>query len=148
MNEQVMKNWITTLRMGGYRQCQGTLRKLVNDKWGKINKYFCSVGVLLEMCDPTGWARSRTDCAWSKDGMAQEAYMTRVLGFPADMIQNVIRMNDQHHMSFGEIADYLEGYMKEKRWHLAQNRRPSWKDALVANYNQKEAFESLIVEFA
>jgi hypothetical protein len=135
MNEQVMRNWITTLRMGGYRQCRGTLYRVVGS-----TKYFCAVGVLLEMCDPTGW-RDHTDYAWSQSlWQKSEAYMTRALGFPADVIQNVIRMNDHHHMSFGEIADHLEGYLGVHS-RFPQICRPVWKDALVTDYNQKKALE-------
>lgn len=122
MQIELKQKWIEALRSGKYQQGRN---------WLNADDKFCCLGVLIDICEPSGWftkpdamsnAKShRLGCAtdnylgkgFHQAGTVSSTAMLIGISIPTHMDQTaevghvLARMNDEG-ASFDEIADWIE----------------------------------------
>lgn len=108
MKEEIKDIWVKALRSGKYKQTQLRLRN--GDK-------FCALGVLCDLCDPTGWDTSSIkSCYRARGGMIAPSVQewsgirSGFAEFKQDGKPNSIMKINDSGKSFTEIADVIEEY--------------------------------------
>lgn len=97
MDPDALRQWTAALRSGEYTQGFGAIKRANN---------FCALGVRLVQVAPELWGKS----IWLA---TQESDHGRILGeAAAPCADYVVALNDEHHQSFEEIADALEGKLQ------------------------------------
>lgn len=86
MRTAAKRKWVKALRSGEYSQCRESWR----DDTG-----YCCLGVLLEINGEMSTNEPR-------------AAAERLTGISGHPLQTLINMNDMEHLSFVQIADYIE----------------------------------------
>lgn len=117
---EVYHLWVNALRSGQYKQARGCLfneDSYVNDKGFEVFNDdedesfvggFCCLGVLCDLAVKDGGA------PWDSKKGPQTSFgeppehFLKFMGLDSDMVAELISMNDDQGMTFGEIADEIE----------------------------------------
>lgn len=110
MNEHV-KKWVAALRSGKYEQT----REVLHDNQG-----FCCLGVICDVLSPNSWGDPDWDnrayefrtneFGCEDDGVIDypPPGMLEMLGIHDDFGNMLVRLNDEEHYNFSQIADVIE----------------------------------------
>lgn len=103
------RKWIEALRSGEFEQATGRLH------WSDDGDAYCCLGVACILAERNGAKLTRT-----KDGLLEGGLISDLpeadewLGISKDMETKLVKMNDNQHATFSEIADYAEQQLGEK----------------------------------
>ncbi len=108
---KLRQQWIAALESGRYKQGRAALRQ--RNKEGQLE--YCCFGVLCNIKDKSQWQKKqvfsgKTTCAFNyaqEPGYPPTQYSNEV-GLNADQIEALIKLNDEHKLSFKEIANRLK----------------------------------------
>lgn len=93
MDPEFKAQWLEALRSGRYPQGRGALRR---------EGYYCCLGVLADVIDPTEW--DDYSDTWMTDGL----HLACVDVLPDEVQADLVLMNDTHGLSFQHIANWIE----------------------------------------
>lgn len=97
MDPALKEKWVKALRCGWYQQ------GFLAHRWGRGERArWSALGVLFDATDPWGWPM------YYDHTSASLLLMDRMYGFTREMWVNVVLLNDRDHLSFNEIADWIE----------------------------------------
>jgi hypothetical protein len=117
VNKELEDAWVEALRSGEYEQGTGCLKSTEGQ--------YCCLGVLGEVLAKTGEARfiSRDICsllegpvengavAGARSAIKLPAELRDKIGLTIYAQEELIRMNDNEHKNFVEIANWIEAYV-------------------------------------
>jgi hypothetical protein len=113
MNSEIKEKWVAALRSGEYGQtCSQLKRDVENDK-----QHYCCLGVLgviagLHFYGSNEFAEDAEVDAFEENeegNLPPTNYPALIkFGLTDKMVDKCINMNDTEHLSFAEIADYVE----------------------------------------
>lgn len=110
-NNDLAVKWVEALRSGKYKQGFGALRTVETD--GTMRH--CVVGVLADVIDPNAWESGAAfddgsipkvvwnDCTFGIEGSEY--------GIDDNVIDEVMRLNDNETHDFNKLADFLEEHL-------------------------------------
>lgn len=112
MNIELLDRWLVALRSGDYAQTtRGQLRYI--DPHTGI-PYFCCLGVLCDIADPTGWDPSvsgehRLGSGYLKSTADDELQLPFLFSWsPRVQCQDVLASKNDTGRPFPDIADFIE----------------------------------------
>lgn len=101
MKKDIKQKWIDALKSGRYKQGQGRLKS--------CNDEFCCLGVLCDSIDSEGWNSPTT---FKYNNVLSSFYLPIELRVELELTfadqQKLTDMNDEEHLSFEQIADWIE----------------------------------------
>ena len=103
---KLKSKWLRALRSGKYNQGTGALCYRVS---GTDEKSYCCLGVLCDVLDPTAW-KGTNDLGFKRPQTAiyPPKSVLSLVGLTARSAIKLAELNDDHRLSFEEIADKIK----------------------------------------
>lgn len=105
MNAEIKQKWVEALRSGRYEQAQGTLQR-TGEEAG-----YCCLGVLCDVVAPDSWVDEDVQAVLFHTpgyGAMPSPSVYQASGLTIADSEALALKNDVQHLSFNEIADWIE----------------------------------------